>query len=66
MGDGAHQALEAKEGLTIKPESTTIATITYQNFFRQYGKIAGMTGTALTEASVTGASSERGLLWREG
>ena len=36
MGDGAHQALEAKEGLTIKPESTTIATITYQNFFRQY------------------------------
>ena len=51
MGDGAHQALEAKEGLTIKPESTTIATITYQNFFRQYGKIAGMTGTALTEAA---------------
>ena len=51
MGDGAHQALEAKEGLTIKPESTTIATITYQNFFRQYDKIAGMTGTALTEAA---------------
>ena len=51
MGDGAHQALEAKEGLTIKPESSTIATITYQNFFRQYQKIAGMTGTALTEAA---------------
>ena len=51
MGDGAHQALEAKEGLTIKPESSTIATITYQNFFRQYDKIAGMTGTALTEAA---------------
>ena len=51
MGDGAHQALEAKEGLAIKPESTTIATITYQNFFRQYAKIAGMTGTALTEAA---------------
>lgn len=51
MGDGAHQALEAKEGLTIKPEATTIATITYQNFFRQYAKIAGMTGTALTEAA---------------
>ena len=51
MGDGAHQALEAKENLTIKPEATTIATITYQNFFRQYGKIAGMTGTALTEAA---------------
>ena len=48
---GVHQALEAKEGLTIKPESTTIATITYQNFFRQYDKIAGMTGTALTEAA---------------
>ena len=51
LGDGAHQALEAKEGLTIKPESTTVATITYQNFFRQYDKIAGMTGTALTEAA---------------
>ena len=51
LGDGGHQALEAKEGLTIKPESTTVATITYQNFFRQYDKIAGMTGTALTEAA---------------
>lgn len=51
LGDGGHQALEAKEGLSIKPEATTVATITYQNFFRQYDKIAGMTGTALTEAA---------------
>ena len=47
--DGLHQALEAKEGLQIKQESTTLATITYQNFFRLYKKLAGMTGTAKTE-----------------
>lgn len=46
---GLHQALEAKEGLKIHPESTTIASITYQNFFRLYNKISGMTGTAKTE-----------------
>ena len=48
--DGLHQAVEAKENVTIKEESQTLATITLQNFFRLYGKISGMTGTALTEA----------------
>jgi preprotein translocase subunit SecA len=48
--DGLHQAVEAKEGVDIKPESTTSATITYQNFFRMYAKLSGMTGTADTEA----------------
>ena len=47
--DGLHQALEAKEGVTIKEETSTLATITYQNFFRLYDKLAGMTGTAKTE-----------------
>lgn len=47
--DGLHQALQAKEGISIKQESTTLATITYQNFFRLYNKLAGMTGTAKTE-----------------
>jgi preprotein translocase subunit SecA len=48
--DGLHQAVEAKEGLRIREENQTLATITYQNFFRLYRKLAGMTGTALTEA----------------
>ena len=48
--DGLHQAIEAKEGVTIKEESQTLATITLQNFFRLYDKISGMTGTAITEA----------------
>ena len=48
--DGLHQAVEAKEGVTVKQESQTLATITLQNFFKLYGKICGMTGTALTEA----------------
>ncbi|HBG27437.1 MAG: preprotein translocase subunit SecA [Planctomycetes bacterium GWF2_41_51] len=48
--DGLHQAVEAKENVTIKEESQTLATITLQNFFRLYKKIAGMTGTAATEA----------------
>ncbi len=48
--DGLHQAIEAKEGLRIKEENQTLATITYQNFYRLYTKLAGMTGTALTEA----------------
>ncbi|MDR2390323.1 MAG: preprotein translocase subunit SecA, partial [Planctomycetota bacterium] len=48
--DGLHQAVEAKEQLTIKEESQTVATITYQNFFRLYDRLAGMTGTAMTEA----------------
>merc|ERR1711965_822031 len=50
-GDGLHQAIEAKEGLTIQKENQTIASVTYQNFFRTYKKISGMTGTAKTEAS---------------
>ena len=48
--DGLHQAIEAKENVEIKRESLTLATITFQNYFRMYGKLAGMTGTALTEA----------------
>ena len=50
-GDGLHQAIEAKEGLTIQKENQTIASITYQNFFRTYKKLCGMTGTATTEAN---------------
>ena len=48
-GDGLHQAIEAKENLNIQNENQTIASITYQNFFRTYSKLSGMTGTALTE-----------------
>ncbi|SIS43059.1 preprotein translocase subunit SecA [Salimicrobium flavidum] len=48
--DGLHQAIEAKEGLPIQNESMTLASITFQNFFRMYDKLAGMTGTAKTEA----------------
>ncbi len=47
--DGLHQAIEAKEGVTIEKESQTLATITFQNYFRMYHKLAGMTGTAKTE-----------------
>ncbi len=47
--DGLHQAIEAKEGLEIQNESMTLASITFQNFFRMYNKLAGMTGTAKTE-----------------
>ncbi|GAA3179965.1 preprotein translocase subunit SecA [Fructilactobacillus sanfranciscensis] len=49
FSDGLHQALEAKEGVTIQEESKTMANITYQNLFRRYRKLAGMTGTAKTE-----------------
>ncbi|CAJ0891593.1 Protein translocase subunit SecA [Ralstonia mannitolilytica] len=48
--DGLHQAVEAKEGVQIQQENQTLATITFQNYFRMYGKLAGMTGTADTEA----------------
>ncbi|ATX80799.1 protein translocase subunit secA [Mariprofundus aestuarium] len=48
--DGLHQALEAKEGVTVQPENQTLASITFQNYFRMYSKLAGMTGTADTEA----------------
>ncbi|MFA6336984.1 MAG: preprotein translocase subunit SecA [Candidatus Paceibacterota bacterium] len=47
---GLHQAIEAKEGVAVQPESVTLATVTFQNYFRMYKKIAGMTGTALTSA----------------
>ncbi|MFG2562343.1 preprotein translocase subunit SecA [Streptomyces sp. NPDC048496] len=49
--EGMHQAIEAKEGVDIKDENQTLATITLQNFFRLYGKLSGMTGTAMTEAA---------------
>ncbi|UQB42596.1 preprotein translocase subunit SecA [Thiomicrospira microaerophila] len=49
-GEGLHQAVEAKEGVNIQHESQTFASITFQNYFRQYGKLSGMTGTADTEA----------------
>jgi len=49
FSEGLHQAIEAKEGVKIQKESKTLATITYQNFFKQYAKLCGMTGTALTE-----------------
>src|SRR5579885_3506484 len=48
--EGLHQAIEAKEGVTVQRENHTLATITFQNFFRLYNKLAGMTGTAITEA----------------
>ena len=47
--DGLHQAIEAKEGVEIQNESMTLATITFQNYFRMYEKLSGMTGTAKTE-----------------
>src|SRR5690606_9326369 len=49
--DGLHQALEAKEGVSVQTENQTLASITFQNFFRMYPKLAGMTGTASTEAA---------------
>ncbi|MES2338684.1 MAG: preprotein translocase subunit SecA [Pseudomonadota bacterium] len=49
--DGLHQAVEAKEGVTIEPENQTLASITFQNYFRMYPKLSGMTGTAATEAA---------------
>ena len=49
--EGLHQAVEAKEGVAVQEENQTLATITYQNYFRLYDKLAGMTGTALTEAT---------------
>jgi len=50
FSDGLHQALEAKEGVEVMPENQTLASITYQNLFRLYAKLSGMTGTAMTEA----------------
>lgn len=50
LGDGLHQAIEAKEGVDIQPENVTLASVTFQNYFRLYEKLSGMTGTAQTEA----------------
>ena len=50
FSDGLHQAIEAKENVKIQNENQTLASITYQNYFRLYKKLSGMTGTALTEA----------------
>lgn len=50
LSDGLHQAIEAKEGCAIRPENVTLASVTFQNYFRLYDKLAGMTGTAATEA----------------
>ena len=50
LSDGLHQAIEAKEGVAIQPENMTLASVTFQNYFRLYKKLAGMTGTAATEA----------------
>jgi preprotein translocase subunit SecA len=49
FSEGLHQAIEAKEGVKVQRESQTLATITFQNYFRMYHKLAGMTGTAKTE-----------------
>ncbi len=50
LSEGLHQAIEAKEGVAIRPENVTLASVTFQNYFRLYEKLAGMTGTAATEA----------------
>ena len=50
LSEGLHQAIEAKEGVEIQPENVTLASVTFQNFFRLYDKLSGMTGTAVTEA----------------
>ncbi|PWJ22132.1 preprotein translocase subunit SecA [Jannaschia seohaensis] len=55
LSDGLHQAIEAKEGVSIKPENVTLASVTFQNYFRLYDKLAGMTGTAATEAEEFGS-----------
>jgi len=55
LSEGLHQALEAKEGVAVQNENQTLATITYQNYFRMYPKLSGMTGTAMTEAEEFGS-----------
>ena len=50
FSDGLHQAIEARENVNILPENQTLASVTFQNYFRQYPKLSGMTGTAITEA----------------
>src|SRR6185436_38604 len=60
--EGIHQAVEAKEGVKIKEENQTLATITLQNYFRMYDKLAGMTGTAATEAAELMSTYELGVV----
>ena len=55
LSDGLHQAIEAKEDVAIQPENVTLASVTFQNYFRLYGKLSGMTGTAATEAEEFGS-----------
>jgi preprotein translocase subunit SecA len=62
FNEGMHQAIEAKEGVQIKDENQTLATITLQNYFRLYDKLAGMTGTAMTEASEFQKTYELGVV----
>ena len=57
FSEGLHQAIEAKEGVKVRSENMTLATITFQNYFRMYDKLAGMTGTAATEAEEFGRST---------
>ena len=61
--DGLHQAIEAKEGVRVREENQTVASITFQNYFRMYGKLAGMTGTADTEAPSSSRSTGSRSSW---
>ncbi|MFV0292057.1 MAG: preprotein translocase subunit SecA [Paracoccus sp. (in: a-proteobacteria)] len=62
LSDGLHQAIEAKEGVTIQPENVTLASVTFQNYFRLYEKLSGMTGTAATEAEEFAEIYELGVV----
>jgi preprotein translocase subunit SecA len=62
LSEGLHQAIEAKEGVEIQSENQTLASITFQNYFRMYPKLAGMTGTGMTEASEFGEIYKLGVL----
>ncbi|MDJ0826311.1 MAG: preprotein translocase subunit SecA [Rhodobacter sp.] len=62
LSDGLHQAIEAKEGCSIQPENVTLASVTFQNYFRLYEKLAGMTGTAVTEAEEFGDIYKLGVV----
>ena len=62
LSDGLHQAIEAKEGVQIQPENVTLASVTFQNYFRLYEKLAGMTGTAATEAEEFGEIYRLGVV----
>jgi len=62
LSDGLHQAIEAKEKVRVKPENQTLASVTLQNYFRKYGKLSGMTGTAETEAGEFMSTYELGVV----